>query len=378
MNAIPSFAELPLRGPGGLTVAFGQSADSSSMDLRVQDPAGRTVAHRRVRLVEATTYLAAETSAGRDPVVLHYIGNQRHPAGEQAALSWVNDEGRGLIRLLQDGGPILVLQLHGSLNQEHQPIARRTGSRGPSRSSDLWVVVVAWSLPAGFTASEIANITGISTVTVRDALVKLLAMGLVDHDPRRASTYLPCIRRGEVLHTFLTERWSEWRLGTGTPSLRPIYRSFAAIQEWAVLHRRLQPTAIRCFPTGVTALEGGPDLTQTAAQRAWLLPSGLDPEVHCYVVAEDAERFAETAQITLLPHDQANGTSSVCLLAADHPAMRLVAHRRAKGFYQPAWPWGLAALDAHEHADARVRQAADEALREWITNQSIEIGKHQP
>ncbi|MBA2479165.1 MAG: hypothetical protein H0V44_00775 [Planctomycetes bacterium] len=306
-------------------------------------------------------------------MILHYAGNQRHPAGEQAALSWVNDEGRGLIRLLQDGGPILVLQLHGPLPQEHQPIARRTGSRGPSRSSDLWVVVVAWSLPAGFTASEIADITGISTVTVRDALVKLQAIGLVDHDPRRASTYLPCIRRGEVLHTFLTERWSEWRLGTGTPSLRPIYRSFAAIQEWNLLYRRLQPTAIRCFPTGVTALEGGPD----TAQRAWLLPSGLDPEVHCYVAAEDTERFAETAQITLLPPDRANGTSSVCLLAADHPAMRLVAHRRAKGFYQPAWPWGLAALDAYDHPDARVRQVADEALRGWITNQSIEIGKHQ-
>ena len=93
MNAIPSFAELPLRGPGGLTVAFDPSAGTSKVDLCVQDPTGHTVAQRRVRLVEARTYLAAEPSAGRDPVVLHYIGNQRHPAGEQAALSWVNDEG---------------------------------------------------------------------------------------------------------------------------------------------------------------------------------------------------------------------------------------------------------------------------------------------
>ena len=367
-------AGLPLRCPGGLTASFGESAGSPSVDLRVQDPAGQTVAHRRIRLVEATSFLAADAATGRDPVILHYTSSQRHPAGDQAALSWVNDEGQGLIRLVKDGGPVVVLQLQGLLRQEHQPIARRTGSRGPSRSSDLWVVVVAWSLPAGFTAGDIADITGISTVTVRDALQKLQAIGLVDRDPRRTSAYLPCLGRGDVLRTFLTERWGEWRHGTGTPNLRPTYHSFVAIQEWAALHRRLQPTSVICFPTGVTALEGGPD----TAQKAWLLPAGLDPEIHCYVTEEDAERFAKAAQVNLLPHDRANGSSSVCILPADHPAMRLVAHRRAKGFYQPAWPWGLAALDACDHPDARVRQVADEALREWITNQGIEITKHQP
>lgn len=373
MSNTLSIVGLPLRGPGGLTVVMGQRADASTTDLWVQDSEGRTVVRRLIRVVEAASYFGGGVDSTRDQVVLHYPGNQRHPAGEQAALSWVNDEGRGLIRLLEKGA-VLFMELHGPQHQAHQPIDRRTGSRGPSRSSDLWVVIVAWSLPAGFTASEISDITGISTVTVREALKKLHAIGLVDRDPRRNSAYLPCLSQGDVLRTFLSERWGEWRHMSGTPSLRPAYRSFSAYQEWPMLHRRLLEAGIVCFPTGVTALEGGPD----TAQKAWLLPAGLDPEIHCYVSAEDVERFSKAAQVNLLPQDVANGASSVCLLPVSHPIMRLVAHRRAKGFYQPAWPWGLAALDAFGHADVRVRQVADEALREWITNQAIETQKHQP
>jgi hypothetical protein len=38
-----------------------------------------------------------------------------------------------------------------------------------------------------------------------------------------------------------------------------------------------------------------------------------------------------------------------------------------------AWPWGLAALDAIEHRDARVRQAAEQCLRDWIAQREGEI-----
>lgn len=37
--------------------------------------------------------------------------------------------------------------------------------------------------------------------------------------------------------------------------------------------------------------------------------------------------------------------------------------------------WLLAALDAIDHPDARVRQAAEDAWEDWIDNQGIEAMK---
>lgn len=368
-----SFTGGALQAPGGMSLIISVTG-TSRLDVQVKDLTGALVAHHRLRLVEAAAYLDQDDEADCDPAVLHYLGKDRHPGGDQAAVSWLNDGGVGLLRLIKKGGPILVLPVQGRLRQEHHPIARRTGRRGPSRSSDLWVVVAALSLPDGFTIPAVSDITGLSVVTVRDALRKLQELGLVAKDPRKSDGFIPCLAKGAMLSTFLTERWSEWRRGTGTPSLRPTYRFFAAIQEWPLIHRRLQGESITCFPTSVTALEGGPD----TAQKAWLMPSGLNPEIHCYVTNDDVDRFAAAAHVNLSTTGPAQGIrSSVCLLSPSHPVMRLVAYRRAKGFYQPAWPWGLAALDACDHGDARVRQVAREALQEWITNQNIECGKYR-
>ncbi len=367
----------PLQAPGGLVVLIEPLAPGPGAKpqwrCRVLDAHGGPVASTAVTVFPAAAYVQEATTSAAPAPILHYPGSQKHPAGDQAALSWVNDQGLGLLRLIEPGKRLLVLPLTGFLRQSHDPIPRRTGQRGPSRSSDLWTVVTAWSLPAGFTTAELSDITGLSAVTVREALRRLKDLGLIADDPRRPGFLMPCLGHGEILRTFLIERWSEWRRGTGTPQLRPDLRSFIAHQDWPLLHKRLAAAGIRAWPTGATALEGGP----LTSQRAWLVPSGLEPEVHVIIAASSVADFARSAAVNL-SSDPRQGSSSLCVLADDHPALRLIAYRTQRGFYQPAWPWGLAALDALEHRDARVRQAAEEALREWITNQDIEIGKVRP
>lgn len=377
MNDTLSIFGSPLQAPGGLMVVIEPVAAEPDAKpqwrCRVLDGSGGHFATASVTVFPAAAYVQEAASADGLAPLLHYPGTQKHPAGDQAALSWVNDQGLGLLRLIEPGKRLLVLPLTGILRQAHDPIPRRTGQRGPSRSSDLWTVVTAWSLPAGFTTTELSDITGLSAVTVREALRRLKDLGLIADDPRRQGFLMPCLGQGEILRTFLIERWSEWRRGTGTSQLRPDLRGFVAHQDWPLLHKRLAAVGIAAWPTGATALEGGP----LTSQRAWLIPSGLEPEVHLIIAASSLADFTRSAAVNL-SSDPRQGSSSLCVLAEDHPALRLIAHRTQRGFYQPVWPWGLAALDALEHRDARVRQAAKEALREWITNQDIEIGKARP
>lgn len=377
MNDTLSVYGGPLQAPGGLMVVIEPVAAEPDAKpqwrCRVLDDSGGLVATASVTVFPAAAYVQEAASADGLAPLLHYPGAQKHPASDQAALSWVNDQGLGLLRLIEPGKRLLVLPLTGFLRQSHDPIPRRTGQRGPSRSSDLWAVVAAWSLPAGFTTAELCDITGLSAVTVREALRRLKDLGLIADDPRRPGFLMPCLGHGDILRTFLIERWSEWRRGTGTPQLRPDLRGFVAHQDWPLLHKRLAAAGIAAWPTGATALEGGP----LTSQRAWLIPSGLEPEVHLIIAASSLADFARSAAVNL-SSDPRQGSSSLCVLAEDHPALRLIAHRTQRGFYQPAWPWGLAALDALEHRDARVRQAAEEALREWITNQDSEIERARP
>lgn len=67
--------------------------------------------------------------------------------------------------------------------------------------------------------------------------------------------------------------------------------------------------------------------------------------------------------------------STICVLPDEHPAIRLYERRQKSGVYASGWPWGLAALDALGHRDARIRQAAEDAWKEWIDNQDIEATK---
>jgi hypothetical protein len=127
-----------------------------------------------------------------------------------------------------------------------------------------------------------------------------------------------------------------------------------------------------CFPSGITVLEGGPG----AGPKAWLMPQtmpGVD-EVFLYTTHSDLKRLVDLLGISLVADvgDTSAAVSTICVLPDEHPAIRLYERRRTSGVATYAWPWGLAALDALDHKDARVRHAAEDAWRDWIDNQDGE------
>jgi len=102
-------------------------------------------------------------------------------------------------------------------------------------------------------------------------------------------------------------------------------------------------------------------------------------EIFCYTTHGNLDHVVEELGINLIADvgDSTATFSTMCVLPDDHPAIRLYERRRTSGISSMGWPWGLAALDALDHRDARVRQAAEDAWNEWITNQDIEAMKHR-
>lgn len=337
--------------------------------------------HERVRLpasllpIDASSFNPDRT-VGQEVTILRYPGESRHPAGEYAPVSWYNDVGQGLLRVVQDHH-ILVLPLLGSQRPEHMPLKAR-GARGPSRSADLWLCVAVWCLPLGFTISELVTNTGISQLTVRKWVDMMIANGLVAYDPllsanSRERRYRMIADRRTALEKFIVENWREWKSGTGHPSLRPRYLSFVAQKGWRTLRPQVATAQLGVFPSGITVLEGGVDV----APKAWLTGSSSLPELFLYCPQRSLETLTELLGSPVLderpPEDVV--ASTICVLADDHPALQLVERRRLSQLYAYLWPWGLAALDALDHRDARVRGAAQQAWTEWVTNQHIESGR---
>lgn len=348
-----------LRGAGAQTTEL----PAAPVVATVRDDMGRVVARVRFKPCLQPHLPRSQASAGQ-PLLLVYERRQRHPAGDEAVVSWINAEGIGLLRFIQ-GRRQLVLPLRGLMPVSDAPVTPRSGSRGPSRSADLWMLVAALCLPHGFTADDLAAITGLSRVVVHRRMRELLALGLIAVDPRRherAATYTVVMApSGARLATFIEERWAEWRRGTGSADLRPTYRSFAATNEWEDMHAALQERNLACFPTSVTFFERGPD----GAVYPRLQRSGLLPEVHLYVAADQAAALRSCIGSALLACP-VREQSTLCILPRDHPVLLIVAHRRRLGGYQTAWPAGLAALDMWEHPDPRARNVAREAWTDWL------------
>ncbi len=352
------------RGIGGLSVTITEKAPTSL--LTVRDGMQSVILTQAVRLQGPDEDVAVATAARRVPVVFRYAGASSHPAGDQAPLSWINGEGRGLIRVVEPGKRILVLPLVGRLASEHAPIAPRTGSRGPSRSSDLWLTVAAWCQSGGFSPGSIAKATGISGVTVWKWMQDVERLGFIAQDPQSKRTaYVLRRSQYEALGHLVAVRWAEWRRGTGVPALRPSYRYFTATDDWKHLYPIVRKQGIRCFPTGLTVLEGGP----MCAPKAWIMPGGLLPELQLYVAASHLQRLIASGRLVLRAERERDDDSAVCVLRDDHPAMRLYEHRAASASCAHPWPWGIAALDAMDHRDPRVSQAAREAWRAWVDGQ---------
>ena len=362
------------RGLGGLFAQIDVRPDRRAL-LTIMDGVEAVVFEQAVQIRSSNQLPSVADEPSRIPVVLWYEGAASHPAGDQAPISWVNDDGRGLIRLVQPGKRVLLLPLIGLRKSPHEPIAPRSGKRGPSRSSDLWLIATAWCLPAGFTASSVSDITGISAVTVWKWIHDMEDNGYIAENPQASQkAFVLRASQREPLANLMLERWSEWRRGTGIPSLRPVYYHFTANDDWKRLQPLIRKHPIRCFPSGVTVLEGGPE----CGPKSWISPGGLLPELYLYVSASDQELLVKVAGLALRRERERADDSTLCVLGDDHPAMRLYEFRKNSQIYSYAWPWGLAALDAMDHHDPRVPQAAREAWREWIENQNIETSPHLP
>jgi len=373
----PSAGSVVVQGLGGFRVTI--AGESGPARVFIADGEGRVVMTLPMTLRSPHEVLELEAAPARAPVLITYPGASKHPAGDVAPVSWLNEEGYGLLRVVNASKGILVMPLMGRVRLPHAPVLPRGGRRGPSRASDLWLIVSALSLPAGFTVPDLIAITGLTDRTVRPWLRSLVEAGLIAHDLQGASSG-PARRYGFVasqrhlLDSLLQDRWREWRSGTGHPSLRPHYRPFIAQQDWKDIYRRLRQEKLVCFPSGITFLEGGPG----CGPRSWISAGGSVPELFLYTTQDDVGVLASRLGISLLADKpEATGVpiSTLCVLPGDHPAIRLYRTRRNDAAYVHPWPWGIAALDAFDHEDARVRQAAREAWRQWLGDYDLDAAR---
>jgi len=364
---------------GGFLVQVRASSDRRA-DFTVLDGQRTVIASLQVQVLSPESFFDGSPDDGKTPVVLRYPGKATHPAGDLAPVSWFNEAGRGLLRIVGPGRQLVILPLLGLLRSPHAPVAANKGTRGPSRASELWLAIAAWCLPGGFTIPDLIDTTGLSQLTVRNWMKNMVTVGLVAYDPLLSAIgnlhrYVYLAERRASLANLVIDKWREWKSGTGHPSLRPDYRHFVAKEPWKAMQKRLKNEPMICFASGITVLEGGPG----AGPKSWLMPPTMagTEEVFLYTTQTDVSHLVEYLGITLVVDAQDTNArlSTICVLPDDHPAIRLHQQRRTSGIYTTGWPWGLAALDALDHQDARVRQAAEDAWKDWIDNQDVEATK---
>jgi hypothetical protein len=364
---------------GGFLVQVRARSDHHA-EFTVLDGQRAILANLQVQILPPESFFDDSSDAGKKPVVLRYPGKATHPAGDLAPISWFNEAGRGLLRVVGPGRQLVILPLLGLQLSPHAPDSATKGSRGPSRASELWLAVAAWCLPGGFTIPDLIETTGLSQLTVRNWMKNMVTVGLVVSDPVLSAIgnlhrYVYLAERRASLANLVIGKWQEWKSGTGHPSLRPDYRHFVAKEPWKAMQKRLKNEQLICYPSGITVLEGGPG----AGSKSWLMPPNMAgaEEVFLYTTKADLSQLVKYLDITLVV-DAADSNaylSTICVLPDDHPAIRLYERRRKSGIYTTGWPWGLAALDALDHQDARVRQAAEDAWKDWIDNQDVEATK---
>ena len=377
MDTLPK--DLQLRATGGFLVQIRSTSDRHA-EFTVLDGQRSVIAHLRVQVLAPESFFDGSPDDGKTPVVLRYPGKATHPAGDLAPVSWFNEVGRGLLRVVSPGRQLVILPLLGLQLSAHAPVAATKGARGPSRASELWLAVAAWCLPGGFTIPDLTETTGLSQLTVRTWMKNMVTVGLVASDPVLSAIgnlhrYVYLAERRASLANLVVSKWREWKSGTGHPSLRPSYRHFIAKEPWKAMQKRIKNESGVCFPSGITVLEGGPG----AGSKSWLMPQAIAgvEEVFLYTTQSDVNGLVNALGISLVADagDSKAVLSTICVLPDDHPAIHLFDRRRSSGIYATGWPWGLAALDAIDHPDARVRQAAEDAWKDWIDNQAIEAMK---
>jgi hypothetical protein len=333
----------------------------------------------------------------RTQVMLRYPGRATHPAAQAAPVSWFNDDGRGLIRVIDDEIGWVVLPLLGKRLPDHAPLWRDRPAPGPLHSSDLWLLVAALCLEPPFASADLERMTGISRLTIRRWIRHWSERRIIEHGGEslnslvRTTHYRFAPGIGNVINAFMLEQWPMWRSGRGHPVFRPKIIRCVSSAPWETVAKVMKPSVGPCFATGLTVLERDHgDQGRRWIQTAQGLTSG---EFHCYVTKEGLSTLLALPMTVVEPGMFATGPiSTICVVSQRHPAMRLHAqriHANAtnpretnfiisspwdEGLFPRPWPYGIAALDAIDHPDRRVRDAAADAWRWWLHRRLGENG----
>jgi len=316
---------------------------------------------------------AAQRPPDDHVVLIHFAGKQRHPLGEQAQISWYNDEGEGLILHHGNGIGVIAMPLRGHQEVEHLPFAarRENDGRGPIRLVELWVLLTALCWPrTPLKIERFQMITGVSLVSLRPAMRRLVDHGFLSR--RRAQdgrTYLyrAVFETPEYLEEYVHYLWSAWRGGDGAAGFKAIRRYFYTQLPWRAMDTSSEPWR-DVWPTGLTFMEGGPK-----ALDAPLVTGGTSiPTLDLYAIGNDIAEVGQALGLQLSRKREPDMQGSLCLIDADHPVARIYLAREDYGI---RWPSGFAAMDAMDHDDARVRQEARKLWRDWISNQRREYEK---
>jgi len=356
------------RAVGGLVATLGETS-AGRRYLAIGPEAGPSRQRWTVRTLSPVE--AAQRPPGGQAVLIHFAGKRRHPLGEQAQLSWYNDDGEGLILHHGKDGSVIAMPLRGHQDVEHLPFAarRENDGRGPIRLVELWVLLTALCWPrTPLKIERFQMVTGVSLVSLRPAVRRLVDHGFLSR--RRAQdgrTYLyrAVFETPEYLEEYVHYLWSAWRSGDGAAGFKAIRRYFYTQLPWRAMDTSSERAV---WPTGLTFMEGGPK-----ALDAPLVTGGTsNPTLDLYAIGKDIAEMGRALGLQLSRKREPDMQGSLCLIDADHPVARIYL---ARADYGIRWPSGFAAMDALDHDDARVRQEARKLWRDWIINQRCEYEK---
>jgi len=351
----------------GLSVAIATSSDRRVL-LRIlsnDEPLAKPIAF------EVATPQQVLPTYRKTPLFYHYPGKARHPAGQEATVSWFNDDGEGCLRIIGADRLVLLPLTGWDAPPAAAALPERNG-HGPARSMDLWLAVAALLDPHEISAQRLAKTTEINQATVYEFLNQAAnrRLAVVTDHQGRGRRFRVTPDMVPVLGEFIRTSWLEWRAGLVTGRVAAHRTYFVTAMGWDALSDDARHPLI---PTGLSWLEGYGSGNPGA--RVSALGSVDRIQVLCRA-SDWAEHVLGTSQSRLRPERTRAYDSEVNVLSDDHPLWRIIEHRKA-GDFAVAWPGGMRALDALDDPEARVRDAAAAAWADWIQQHRIHVANMQ-
>ena len=346
-----------------LAVVIRQGGKASTLVIKANDKP--CIAPITIRVVPVARATAALAERGAIPII-YFPGDARHPAGKEAGISWYNDRGEGWLRIISRDRALVLLDLQGWLIPDTAHVVPVRGKRGPPKSMDLWLTIATLLAPTSFDGAYLERATGINRFNVYDWLTRAAAAGHVLRirgGAGRRDTFQLLPAQVPVLCEYIRTAWKEWRSGASILRLRPQVHYFVAPGEWIDLERIALAAGQKSsalIATGITWLEGHD------GGKKLLSPEGNLPRLSflCRRGAWDA--LVTLAHLAPRAQRQRPYDSEAIILDDDHP-LWCIAQSGGEQLLQFGWPPGLRALEAMQDTHPRVRDIAESAWQEWVT-----------